>query len=162
MERVHSSVGSEIAAISDVTKCWIHQRFTSCSSVLHGLITSDIRQKGLVGKKRLEFLGELLGSEKRRLNQELRDVRSHIVAVAHKHVPAKEILRCDRTLPLVGSATLNKRSGIQIRDGSSHCRVTVVICECHVAKECRPIVLNLFGCSLRSGNTRREWNAEGM
>src|ERR1051326_7023569 len=120
MERVHSSVGSEIAAISDVTKCWIHQRFTSCSSVLHGLITSDIRQKGLVGKKRLEFLGELLGSEKRRLNQKLRDVRSNIFAVAHNHVPAKDFLRCDRTLPLFGSAPLNKRWEIKTRDGTSH------------------------------------------
>src|SRR6266849_4014287 len=53
------------------------------------------------GKERVVLLADGLGAEKRRLEQELRDVRPLDVAVAHEDLPAEQILRCDRERELI-------------------------------------------------------------
>src|SRR6185369_18078817 len=110
-------------------------------------------QEGLVGKKRLMQLADWLVTEKRRLNQKLRDVWSFDIAVADKYLTAEKILRGDGARPLVSTSALNKRAGIQIGNRCSYGLITFVLGEWHVAQERRPVVLDLFGCCLGRGNT---------
>src|ERR1035437_7775481 len=105
MERIHMGIRGEVSTHSDEPVPWVKVQYASRREAVLDVL--ELADRGQVvgpafanGKEPLQLLGKGLRTEKRRLEQELRDIRPLKITVARIELPAEQILRCNRVRDL--------------------------------------------------------------